>query len=93
MNKGLELAPASVELMIFKIKYLVISKKLEEAKDVDKTINKRYGKNLRVLDAFQNYYECNFDKCNMETKLNMRVVDDMMDKAAEFKINFEFGKI
>lgn len=97
LNKAFELAPACVGFMVFKVKYLVLLNKLEEAKEVDNEINKLCKKTLKVLDAFLNYYDsCNFEKCNFEMIggiLKVNVIDDMMEKAKEFKVNFKFGKI
>lgn len=96
LDDGLDLAPASVELMAFKIKYLLLLDDHEAAKNVDKQINKRCGQDINVFEAWNNYYDCLFDQCDFkltEKSIKLGVIDDMLDKAAEFRINFKSGKI
>lgn len=95
VNNGLHLVPANIELMVHKIKYLVLMNQLDEAEDVDEQINKQHGKILNVFDAFFNYYECNFDKCDFErigNNLNIKIVEEMMIRTLEFKRSLIFGK-
>lgn len=81
--------------MVYKIQFLVLMKKFEEAKAVDKQINTQCGKPLNVYDAFFNYYECNFDRCDFEKighNLNIKVVEEMIKKTKDFKNGLKFGK-
>lgn len=95
VNNGLDLAPTSLELMIHKIKYLVLMNELEGAKDIDKQVNTQSGRNLNVFNAFFNYYESNFDGCDfgmIGNNLNIKIADEMMEKTFEFKNSLELGK-
>ena len=95
VNNGLDLKPASLELMIHKIKYLVLMNELEGAKAIDKQVNMQCGRNLNVFNSFFNYYECNFDGCNLGmigNNLNIKIVDEMMENSLEFKNSLKLGK-
>lgn len=95
LNEGLELTPSSLELMINKIKYMVLMNDLEGAKVIDEQVNMQCGKILNVSNAFFNYYECNFDGCDfgmIGNNLNIKVVGEMMEKALELKSSLELGK-
>lgn len=94
IDEGLKIAPHSLEFLSLKIKFLVLLKRLEEAKTVDQVIAKRCGKFLCVSETFNNYYNGYFERCNFETiskNMNVKFINEMKDKLYDVKINFELG--
>jgi tetratricopeptide (TPR) repeat protein len=96
VNDALKIAQQSCEFLALKIKFLVLLKRFEEVKEVDQLIDKRFGKILKISEAFRHYYEGSFDKCNFETiskTLKLKLIDELKEKVEDIEKNFELGKI
>ncbi len=95
ISEALMIAPHSKDFLALKIKYLVLTKQIEKAKEVDLIINKRCGKILKLSEAFNIFHEggekCNFDEI-LKT-LNIKAISDMQQKVERLRTGFERGEL